>query len=241
MSSPRTRKPVAMARTDDDSWDITEGVGPDRAGCGVVTRRRRRRRIAHCSPTLTRSCSSTPPWTAAGSCRRRTWSIESGRSRATPRHAPSGSTSSSSRQAPTASTRPSSSPRAWTPAAWRLPWVDDTRALRDRPAEGPRVQGRDARPHDATPSCPATSRCPSTCGRTGRKRCATRVSMPQVPTAWAAEGLLPYLPADRPGPAVRADRRTQRPGSRIGVESFGAGFFDPEYLASRREQLRQHA
>jgi hypothetical protein len=29
------------------------------------------------------------------------------------------------------------------------------------------------------------------------------------------------------------------PGSRIDVESFGADFFDPEYLASRREQLRR--
>jgi O-methyltransferase involved in polyketide biosynthesis len=29
------------------------------------------------------------------------------------------------------------------------------------------------------------------------------------------------------------------PGSRIGVESFGAGFYDPDYLARRRDQLRR--
>jgi methyltransferase (TIGR00027 family) len=62
---------------------------------------------------------------------------------------------------------------------------------------------------------------------------------PAEPTAWAAEGLLPYLPAD--GQDLLFDRihDLSAPGSRVAVESFGAGFFDPEYLASRREQLRE--
>jgi O-methyltransferase involved in polyketide biosynthesis len=29
-------------------------------------------------------------------------------------------------------------------------------------------------------------------------------------------------------------------GSRVAVEAFGAGFFDPEYLASRRKKLQQY-
>ena len=59
------------------------------------------------------------------------------------------------------------------------------------------------------------------------------------PTAWAAEGLLPYLPAD--GQDLLFERITDlsAQGSRIAVEAFGAGFFDPEYLASRRERVRQ--
>lgn len=59
------------------------------------------------------------------------------------------------------------------------------------------------------------------------------------PTAWAAEGLLPYLPAA--GQDLLFERITDlsAAGSRIGVEAFGAGFFDPEYLASRRERMRQ--
>ena len=32
MSSQRTGKPVAMGRTEDDSWDITEGVGQTALG-----------------------------------------------------------------------------------------------------------------------------------------------------------------------------------------------------------------
>jgi methyltransferase (TIGR00027 family) len=61
----------------------------------------------------------------------------------------------------------------------------------------------------------------------------------QEPTAWAAEGLLPYLPAE--GQDLLFDRihALSAPGSRIGVESFGNKFFDPEYLANRRAQLRQ--
>ncbi len=62
---------------------------------------------------------------------------------------------------------------------------------------------------------------------------------PSEPTAWAAEGLLPYLPAA--GQDLLFERITDLSarGSRVGVEAFGAGFFDPEYLASRRERMRQ--
>lgn len=60
---------------------------------------------------------------------------------------------------------------------------------------------------------------------------------PSEPTAWAAEGLLPYLPAA--GQDLLFERITDLSarGSRVGVEAFGANFFDPEYLASRRERM----
>jgi methyltransferase (TIGR00027 family) len=59
------------------------------------------------------------------------------------------------------------------------------------------------------------------------------------PTAWAAEGLLPYLPADGQDLLFERIDELSSPGSRIGVESFSAGFFDRKYLAARHEQLRQ--
>jgi len=62
---------------------------------------------------------------------------------------------------------------------------------------------------------------------------------PGEPTAWAAEGLLPYLPADAQDLLFERIAELSARGSRVGVESFGGGFFDREYLASRREQLRQ--
>ena len=36
MSSRRTGNPAAMARTDDDSWDITEGVGQTALGVAMA-------------------------------------------------------------------------------------------------------------------------------------------------------------------------------------------------------------
>ena len=59
------------------------------------------------------------------------------------------------------------------------------------------------------------------------------------PTAWAAEGLLPYLPADGQDLLFERINELSARGSRIGVESFSAGFFDRDYLASRREQMRR--
>ena len=59
------------------------------------------------------------------------------------------------------------------------------------------------------------------------------------PTAWAAEGLLPYLPADGQDLLFERIADLSAQGTRVGVESFGGGFFNEEYLASRREQMRR--
>jgi methyltransferase (TIGR00027 family) len=56
---------------------------------------------------------------------------------------------------------------------------------------------------------------------------------------WAAEGLLPYLPADGQDLLFERINELSAAGSRVGVESFGSGFFDREYLASRQEQMRR--
>lgn len=61
----------------------------------------------------------------------------------------------------------------------------------------------------------------------------------QQPTAWAAEGLLPYLPAEGQDLLFERMHELSAAGSRVGIESFGAGFFDPDYLESRRAQLRK--
>jgi methyltransferase (TIGR00027 family) len=62
---------------------------------------------------------------------------------------------------------------------------------------------------------------------------------PTQPTAWSAEGLLPYLPAEGQDLLFERIHELSAHSSRIAVESFGAGFFDHEYLASRREQMRR--
>jgi methyltransferase (TIGR00027 family) len=62
---------------------------------------------------------------------------------------------------------------------------------------------------------------------------------PSEPTAWAAEGLLPYLPAAGQDLLFERIADLSAQGSRVAIEAFGAGFFDPEYLAGRREKMRQ--
>jgi len=61
----------------------------------------------------------------------------------------------------------------------------------------------------------------------------------ESPTAWSAEGLLPYLPAAGQDLLFERVQELSAPGSRFAVESFGPDFFDPEYLAQRREQMRR--
>jgi methyltransferase (TIGR00027 family) len=62
---------------------------------------------------------------------------------------------------------------------------------------------------------------------------------PGEPTAWAAEGLLPYLPAAGQDLLFERIADLSAQGSRVAIEAFGAGFFDPEYLAGRRERMRK--
>jgi len=58
-----------------------------------------------------------------------------------------------------------------------------------------------------------------------------------VPTAWSAEGLLPYLPATGQDLLFeRIDKLSAR-DSRIAVEAFSPSFFEPEYLERRRQYL----
>ena len=130
----------------------------------------------------------------------------SGRSAAMRRHAPSGSTSSSSQQAPTASSRPSSSPQAWTRGRGGCRGSTDSVRLRDRPAEGAGVQGRNvarARRQARRALCRRADRsaaglAESVARRGIRRRASRRRGRPR--------GCCPTCPP-RPGPAVRAHPR----------------------------------
>ena len=183
-----------MARTDDDSWDITERRRRDRARRGVGASSEATSEC-RCSPTRTPGVRRRGDRArlAASPQRQMAERIRSIAGYAASRTkwfdeffiaAGAGGIEQAVILAAGLDAR-----------AWRLPWNDGQRGLRDRPAEGARVQDRDA----AQPRLPtrrsATWRCPSTFGRTGRRRCRKRDSTRAEPTAWAAEGLLPYLPA----------------------------------------------
>jgi methyltransferase (TIGR00027 family) len=63
---------------------------------------------------------------------------------------------------------------------------------------------------------------------------------PAAPSAWSVEGLLPYLPADAQDLLFERVAALCAPGSRIAVEAFGEHFFDPENLERQREQRQRY-
>ncbi|ORB67851.1 SAM-dependent methyltransferase [Mycolicibacterium tusciae] len=119
--------------------------------------------------------------------------------------------------------------------AWRLPWADDSVVFE---IDHPKVLAFkaetliDDRPAARYVPVPIDLR------QDWPKALRDAGFDPQEPTAWIAEGLLPYLPTEGQDLLFERIHELSAPGSRIGVESFGAGFFDPEYLANREEQDR---
>ncbi|CAN5815821.1 class I SAM-dependent methyltransferase [soil metagenome] len=63
---------------------------------------------------------------------------------------------------------------------------------------------------------------------------------PSAPTAWSAEGLLPYLTADAQDLLFDRIHSLSALGSRIAVEAFTNDFFSAESFARREEQMEQY-
>lgn len=122
--------------------------------------------------------------------------------------------------------------------AWRLPWVDETVIYEIDQPKVLAFKAETLRANDVRPEA-----------RYVQVAIDLRQDWPKAlrdagfddtePAAWTAEGLLPYLPAAGQDLLFERIHELSANGSRIAVESFGAGFFDSDYLASRREQLRQ--
>lgn len=61
-----------------------------------------------------------------------------------------------------------------------------------------------------------------------------------LPTAWSAEGLLPYLTAEAQDLLFDRIQSLSAPGSRVAVEAFTNDFFSAESFARRQEQMEQY-
>ena len=238
MSLPKTGNPVAMARTDDDSWDITEGVGQTALG---VAWSRSRESTSDC-PLF------TDPYAQlfVDAAMERGWQLPPkymlDRIRAIGGYAASrtkwfdeffiAAGANGIDQAVILAA-------GLDARGWRLPWVDDTVLYE---IDQPRVlefKAQTLAQHDGTPSVSRYVAVPVDLRQDWPKALRDAGFDTAVPTAWAAEGLLPYLPADGQDLLFERINELSAPDSRIGVESFGADFSAPEYLASRREQLRR--
>ena len=122
--------------------------------------------------------------------------------------------------------------------AWRLPWVSDSVVYEiDQPKvlafKGETLRGRGAEPAVAYVGVPIDLR------QDWPKALRDAGFDPATPTAWSAEGLLPYLPAGAQDVLFERIQELSAPGSRIAVEAFSAAFFDPDRLARRKVQMQQ--
>jgi methyltransferase (TIGR00027 family) len=63
---------------------------------------------------------------------------------------------------------------------------------------------------------------------------------PALPTAWSAEGLLPYLTADAQDLLFGRIQSLSASGSRVAVEAFTNDFFSAESAARREEQMERY-
>jgi methyltransferase (TIGR00027 family) len=120
--------------------------------------------------------------------------------------------------------------------SWRLPWPDGTTVYE---LDQPRVlefKLSTLAEHGAEPAC---------------NRVAVAVDLrqdwpaalrqagfdPSVPSAWSAEGLMPYLPAAAQDLLFERVQGLTAAGSRVAVEALGPKFLDPEFRARRRERM----
>ncbi|GFG73209.1 class I SAM-dependent methyltransferase [Mycobacterium botniense] len=122
--------------------------------------------------------------------------------------------------------------------AWRLPWPDGVTVYE---LDQPRVlefKSSTLRAHGAEPAC-------------------TRVAVPvdlrqdwptalrqagfdaSAPSAWSAEGLMPYLPAAAQELLFTRVHALTVTGSRVAVEALAPDFADPEARARRRQRMER--
>ena len=122
--------------------------------------------------------------------------------------------------------------------AWRLPWPDGVTVYE---LDQPRVlefKSSTLAEHGAQPACdrvavPVDLRqdWPTALRQAGFDASA--------PSAWSAEGLMPYLPAAAQELLFDRIQQLTVAGSRVAVEALGPKFLDPEFRANRRERMER--
>jgi methyltransferase (TIGR00027 family) len=120
--------------------------------------------------------------------------------------------------------------------SWRLPWPDGTTVYE---LDQPKVldfKSSTLREHGAEPACnrigvPVDLRqnWPAALQQAGFDA--------SEPSAWSAEGLMPYLPAAGQELLFNRVQGLTAAGSRIAVEALGPNFTDPEFRTKRREWM----
>lgn len=230
-----------MARTDDDSWDITESVGATALGVAMA----RAAESASENPLfddpyaqLFIDAATASGWSSpfsgadAGSAQaermRMVWAYAAARTKWFDEFFASAGAEGIRQVVILAA--------GLDARAWRLAWPDGTVVFEiDQPKvlafKEETLAAHGARPVARHVAVPADLRrdWPEALRQAGFD--ATR------PTAWLAEGLLPYLPAAAQDLLFERLHELSAPGSRVAVEGFGADYFSDENQRIRRARM----
>jgi methyltransferase (TIGR00027 family) len=224
-----------MARTDNDSWDITESVGATALGVAMV---RAAESDCECPLFTDRyaqffiDAATKRGWDSSGAAKR--LPILRGYAAARTKwfdeyfiNAGANGIEQAVILAAGLDARP-----------WRLPWVHGTVVYEiDQPRvlafKADTLTARGARPVVRYQAVPIDLRSdwPTALREAGFD--------PSTPTAWSAEGLLPYLPAAGQDLLFERIVKLSATDSRIAVEAFSPTFFEPDYLERRRQYIRR--
>ncbi|TVY02498.1 SAM-dependent methyltransferase [Mycolicibacterium porcinum] len=224
-----------MARTDDDSWDITESVGATALGVAMA----RAHETASDTPLFTDPYAQMFLDAAAA----RGWRPPTGamaqRIRTIGNYAASRTKwfDEFFLAAGAAGIRQSVILAAGLDArTWRLPWVHDSVVFEIDQPQVLRFKEEVLAAHRVTPKARHVAVAVDL-RQDWPKALRDAGFDPTEPTAWSVEGLLPYLPAEAQDLLFERITELSARDSRIGVEAFSAGFFSEDHLARRREQI----
>ena len=216
-------------RTDGDSWDITESVGSTALGVAACRAIETARDDALDPRRVRASAGRRRPARSGRGWRTGTWTGSTTTTSAdgnssppstTRRCAPISSTSTSRRRCGRASAQVVILAAGLDSRAYRLEWpagtvifeIDQPKVLEYKTLDPGGARRR------AAGRLPSGRRRPAR--RLGRRARSTRASTASQPTAWLAEGLLPYLPSDAQDRLFDIVTELSAPGSRIAVEAF---------------------
>ncbi|KAA0086836.1 SAM-dependent methyltransferase [Mycolicibacterium sp. P9-64] len=122
--------------------------------------------------------------------------------------------------------------------AWRLPWISGSTVFEIDQPQVLAFKDETLRAHGAQPAANYVA-VPFDLRQDWPKALREAGFDADAPTAWSAEGLLPYLPNTAQDELFERVDELSAPHSRFAVEAFGPDFFDQEYLEQRREQIRR--
>ncbi|MBN3512556.1 class I SAM-dependent methyltransferase [Mycolicibacterium septicum] len=226
-----------MARTDDDSWDITESVGATALAVAM----------ARASETVSESPLFTDPYAQMflDAAAARGWRPPTGamaqRIRAIGNYAASRTKwfDEFFLAAGAAGIRQSVILAAGLDArAWRLPWIHDSVVFEIDQPQVLQFKEEVLASHRAVPKARHVA-VPVDLRQDWPKALQDAGFDATEPTAWSVEGLLPYLPAGAQDQLFERITELSARDSRIAVEAFSAGFFSEDHLARRRERIAQ--